>query len=163
MEDKKEYTADDFLRSVRVTRIEVRRCEARLAELRSQCEKVTAGYGPMTPGGSGDLHRDSLLIELAEQTNELYDSIRRLLEWGRMVETFIGTLPDEKQRTVLRLRYVDSLGWKRVQTEMQGYGFYYEERQVYRLHGAALAEARRRFPVFAEKHPEILPKEDDVA
>lgn len=163
MDDRKEYTADDFLRSVRVTRVEVIRCENRLKELRSQCEKVTAGYGDLAPGGGGDLHRDALLIELAEQTNEMYDSIRRLLAWGRLVELFIGTLPDERHRTILRLRYVDSLGWRRIQVEMKGYGFYYEDRQTFNLHGAALAEARRRFPAFLEKHPEITQKEDVVA
>lgn len=39
MERKKEYGAEAFLRSVKEMRVEKRRCELRLEELRSQCER----------------------------------------------------------------------------------------------------------------------------
>ena len=145
MEEKKEYGAEDFLRSVKEARIEKRRCEFRLEELRSQCERMTAAYGPST-GGGGELHKDALLI-------------RRIA----VVEDFIATLPDVRQRTILRLRYIDVLGWNSVREGLQEYGLYYEDRQMFRLHGAALAEARKRFPAYAEEHPGIIPNEEAKA
>jgi len=158
----KTYTADDFLRSVREARIETRRCEYRLEELRAQCERTTASYGGLAPGGAGDDHKDALLVAAAEQTEELHRRTLCYVRRIRAVEDFIASLPDVRQRTVLRLRYVDGLRWDAVREGMAEYGLNYEDRQVYRLHGAALAEARTRFPAWAEEHPETTPKEEDA-
>ena len=151
------YDARDFLRSVREARIEKRRCEHRLAELRAQCERTTATYSAV-PGGGGDTHKDALLIAAAEQTDALREKAAAYLRRIDAVENFITTLPDVKHRSILRLRYADGLGWPDVNAGLHEYGLYYEERQMYRLHGAALAEARRRFPAYAAEHPDILPE-----
>jgi len=153
------YDADDFLRSVRTCIVEKTRCEALLRTLWAQCEKITAAYGPLLPGG-GDAHRDALLLTVAEQSDELLlrtqDYVRRITA----VEDFIATMPDVRHRAVLRLRYVDCKRWDDVRESLKEYGIYYEDAQIFRLHGKALQEARRRFPGWAVKHPEILPKED---
>jgi len=143
-------TADDFLRSVREARIEKRRCEFRLEELRAQCEKVTASYGPLAPGGSGDGHKDGLLVTVAQETDELLRLTQVYIRRIHDVEQFISTLDDVKHRTVLRLRYVDGLRWDAVSAGMKEYGLYYSERGMYKLHGEALAEARVRFDTWAE-------------
>lgn len=151
------YDARDFLRSVREARIEKRRCEHRLAELRAQCERTTTAYSAV-PGGGGDTHKDALLIAAAEQTDALREKAAAYLRQIDAVENFISSLPDVKHRSILRLRYADGLGWPDVNAGLHEYGLYYEERQMYRLHGAALSEARRRFPAYAAEHPEILPE-----
>ena len=162
MEGKREYGAEDFLRSVKEARIEKRRCEFRLEELRSQCERMTAAYGP-SAGGGGELHKDALLIAAAEQTEILRGKVIAYIRRIAVVEDFIAGLPDVRQRTILRLRYVDVLGWNSVREGLQEYGLYYEDRQMFRLHGAALAEARKRFPAYAEEHPGIIPNEEAKA
>lgn len=159
MEEKRDHGAEAFLRSVKEARIEKRRCEHRLEELRSQCERMTAAYGPST-GGGGEVHKDALLIAAAEQSEVLRRKAAAYVGRICAVEEFIAELPDVRQRTILRLRYVDLLGWNAVREGLQEYGLYYEDRQMFRLHGAALAEARRRFPAYAARHPEITPKED---
>lgn len=162
MGEKREYGAEDFLRSVKEARIEKRRCEFRLEELRSQCERMTAAYGP-SAGGGGELHKDALLIAAAEQSDVLQSKAALYVRRIAAVEDFIATLPDVRQRTILRLRYLDLLGWNSVRDGLQEYGLYYEDRQMFRLHGAALAEARKRFPAYAEKHPSIIPNEEAKA
>lgn len=152
------YDAVDFLRSVREARIEKRRCEYRLFELRAQCERTTAAYGTSPAGGGGSTHKDALLIAAAEQTDALRDKAAAYLRRIDAVENFISTLPDVTHRSILRLRYADGLGWPDVNAGLHDYGLYYEERQMFRLHGAALAEARRRFPAYAREHPDILPE-----
>lgn len=142
------HTADEFLRSVGEARAEARRCESRIEALRSQCEKVTAAYGSAAgsrSGGDGSEHRDALLAELADQTREQCGRLRALLAQIRRVEAFIDALPDERHRAILRLRYVDGLVWREVTAELERCGIFYEQRQIYRLHNAALAEARKRY------------------
>lgn len=164
MEEKREYGAEAFLRSVKEARTEKRRCEFRLEELRSQCERMTAAYGPSAGGGAGgDSHGDALLIAAAEQSEILRRKVAAYISQIWAVEEFITELPDVRQRTILRLRYVDLLGWNAVREGLQEYGLYYEDRQMFRLHGAALAEARRRFPAYAARHLEIKPKEETAA
>jgi len=160
MEEKKPYTADEFLRSVREARVETRRCEFRLEELRAQCEKVTASYGPLMPGGGGDDHKDGLLAAAAEQAGELNERRVYYLRRQWLVEQFITRVPEPKHRVILRLRYVDLLRWDGVLSGMQEYGLYYSERGMFKLHGEALAEARRCFPMWVEQHPEVIPDSD---
>lgn len=155
-------TADDFLRSVHDAKIEARRCETRLAELRAQCERLTAAYGDGTPGGGGgDKHRDAVLAAAADQAGELVRAVGLYHRYVDLAEKFIMTLPDVRHRMVLRIRYIDGARWGDVQTALRVYGMSYELRQIFRLHGAALSEARRRFDAWAEKHPEIQANEED--
>ena len=152
------YDVRTFLRSVREARMEQRQCERRLDELRSQCERVTAAYGPLTPGGGGDVHKDSLLIAVAEQGEELLEKTKRCVRQVAWVDEFIAGLPDARHRAILRLRYISLLRWDAVRYGMQEVGLYYAERHIYKLHGAALQEARRLWPEYLERHPEIRPR-----
>jgi hypothetical protein len=154
------HTADEFLRSVREARIEKRRCAFRLEELRTQAEKVTAAYGALAPGGSSDDHKDALLIAAAEQGEKLLRREQEYLRRIEAVEDFISELPDVRHRTVLRLRYIDGLRWDDVLTGLREYGMQYEPRHMYRLHGSALAEARRMWDEWVAGHPEINEGED---
>ena len=77
------YDARDFLRSVREARIEKRRCEHRLAELRAQCERTTAAYSAV-PGGGGDTHKDALLIAAKDSTGEIKKVLETLKICNRM-------------------------------------------------------------------------------
>lgn len=142
-----------FLASVRDARVELRRCEAQLEQLRSQCESTTAVLSAAPGGGGGDVHRDTLWALCAEQGEEL---LRRQTEYRQQigaVEAFISRLPDARHRTILRLRYVDLLPWRAVLEEMQSYGMYYSERQMYDLHRAGLRAAKRQWNEQREDAP----------
>ena len=149
-----------FLRSVRALRAERLYCESRLERLRAEAERITTAYS-LAGGGGGDVHKDALLTELADRSVELDGKIRALWRREAQVEAFISGLPDALHRAILRLRYIDCLSWPKVQAELERLGFWYDERSVFRFHGAALQTARTYFPGFALKHPEIKEEETE--
>lgn len=141
----------EFLDSVREARFNEARCRRKLLEMDAQCRSMTA---QMTgrPGGSGpDKHKDGAWAALADQAillRELYDqAVRR----ETAVERFISGLEKDTHRILLRLKYVDLLTWPCVQERMRETGIDYSERQLYRIHGEALQEARK---LWAQLHPE---------
>jgi len=129
-------------------------CEDKLARTRTDAERITAAWGPVS-GGWGDPHKDGLLVLLADRSAELDAVIRRLWDRERLVEAFIALLPDERHRAVLTLRYIDCLRWPQVEEKLKELGVWYDERQMFRLHGAALQAARTHYAAFAAAHPEI--------
>lgn len=151
--------AESFLRSVRAARMEQKRCEVRLYQLAAECTRITTAWSA-APGGGGDVHKDDLMIALSDQTEKLIQDGVRYVKQIEAVEQFIAQLPDARHRTVLRLRYVDCLRWEQVDERLKEYGLYYDERTVYRLHGAALQEARARFTAWAEEHRDLAEMEE---
>lgn len=64
-----------------------------------------------------------------------------LAEIGREVSRImaaIESVPDEMQKTVLTLRYIEGLDWVKVSERIN-----YEERQTFVIHGRALEEVNR--------------------
>ena len=128
----------DFLRSVRWARAQARRTDLRLQELRASATRTTG-----LPGGGSDLHRDGLRVALADMETRLTEEYREALAREREVSTFLSRLPDASHREVLTLRYVNCLRWPQIREELEKVGLYYEERQIYRIHGNALQAARQ--------------------
>lgn len=132
----------DFLRSVRWSRVRARRTDLRLQELRAAATKITQRISGM-PGGGSDPHRDGLQAALADLETRLTEEHREALERERAVSSFLSRLPDASHREVLTLRYVHCLRWPQIREELEKVGLYYEERQIYRIHGNALQAARQ--------------------
>ena len=132
----------DFLRSVRWSRVRARRTDLRLQELRAAATQITQRISGM-PGGGSDPHRDGLQAALADLETRLSEEHREALERERAVSSFLSHLPDASHREVLTLRYVHCLRWPQIREELEKAGLYYEERQIYRIHGNALQAARR--------------------
>lgn len=147
-----------FLASVRECRVEKRRCEWRLEQLRSQCESITAVLRDTPGGGSGDKHKDELLTALVDAGTELADRMTAYAKQIEEVEDFIDRLPSAAHRVILRLRYVDLLRWTDVLDAMHDYGLYYEDAQMYRLHRQALGEAKKLWE--ADNEDSNSPEED---
>ena len=86
-----------------------------------------------------ELNRESLEKWKARQVemHDLWES--RKAE----VDQFLRGLNDERHRAILKLRYVDSLRWSTVKKKLAKQGFYYEDRQMFRLHKDAVAEAQK--------------------
>ena len=87
-------SALELLQSVEELRIEERRCEQRMEELKSRCEHVTGIYGAYVPGGGGDVHRDRLLLDAAEQAALLRDRAVACMRRIALAEELIAALPD---------------------------------------------------------------------
>jgi hypothetical protein len=94
------------------------------------------------PGG-GDSDKEKLLAALADEGGEALAKHAEAESRRREIEEFINTLPTPVCRIILRYRYVECLPWTRVIFALRQSGIYYEERQIYYLHGNALKEARK--------------------
>lgn len=130
-----------FLGSVQEARFCYQRAVSREQELRERCENMTTNWSS-EPHGSGVVHKDGPLVALAQA----HAALKPLyLAWERAedeVDRFLDGIADVRYRAILKFRYVDLYTWPRVIKELEKSGIYYEERQVYRLHGKALNEAR---------------------
>lgn len=131
----------EYLRSVWYAREEIERLSVRIKEMEAQAMKVTASISGMPHGGNSDAQ--ALWSRIADDTNELYTRLNGHYDLVKEVESFIELIPTDKYKAVLKLRYVDCLSWNKVTTRLESAGYYYDTRQIFRIHGAALEEARR--------------------
>jgi hypothetical protein len=134
---------------VRDCRIEEQLCRRRISELTDACTSITAAWNA-APGGSGaNIHKDAALVSLADQQAKLIRLLLDCQKQSQAVEDFINQLENQTYRAVLHLRYVALRSWPGVEEGLQECGLYYSMRQIYRIHGSALQEARR---LWAEQH-----------
>lgn len=137
-----------FLSSVAESRIEARRLGFRVKRLEVQATKLTASLTGM-PMGHGD--SGELLAALADMRDASDRARIEAEKQEERVAAFIDRLEDPTSRIILKLRYCDCLDWcghprrRSVMGEMAKVGLFYSERQIYRLHGRALNEARELY------------------
>ena len=149
METKRDPVRE-FLGSVKEARFNKNRCLTRIKTAEAECERVTAQISG-APGGGGDLHKDGAWAALADLRSLLLSCYTDALTKEREVEEFITSIPTDTYRIILRLRYVDCLRWPIVLEHLEKRNLPMSDRQMFRLHGEALHEARK---LWAELHPE---------
>ena len=131
----------EFLRSALEAKLEAKRRSRRVKELESRCTKMTAAPDSGACGG-GNADREALWALLADERSKEETALHEELSQYKDVEDFIARLDDPVHRAILRLRYLEGLGWVKLQQQLYRDGVYYSERHITRLHGAALEEAR---------------------
>jgi hypothetical protein len=117
------------------------RVEERLLMEQCRSEKITSVLSDM-PRGGGALKDDAWagVIDMKEMYKE---ELRLCFVRQKEVEHFISLVSGETHRLILRLRYIDLMKWEDIAV-MADYGL----RQVLRLHGSALAEARKTYEIW---------------
>ena len=133
----------EFLDSAKWARLKASRLRRKVAELTTQVEHMTANYSGMPKGSGGDA--TAAWTTLAQLRSDYEAEIVRAERVEKEVLDFISTLDRPVHREILALRYCENLSWPKVMEGMQAAGHYYSERQVYRLHGTALNEAREKW------------------
>lgn len=131
----------DFL-SYKALALETRQLREQLATLESSLysprgQRFTST--PRNPSGSGSTMEGAVAhhMKLEElYRSKLAEQESRLLE----IERAVMSLSDPGERAVMRERYIAGQLWPAVVAKMQRQG--YSERQVYRLHGYALAKLK---------------------
>ena len=131
----------EYLRSVWYAREEIERLSLRIKEMEAQAMKVTASISGMPHGGNSDAQ--ALWVRIVDDTDRLYAAINGYYDCIREVEDFIELIPSDKYKAVLKLRYLDCLAWPQVAERLEHAGYYYDIRQIFRIHGAALQAARK--------------------
>lgn len=132
-------TAKEYLRQAYIIDRRLKLDTERLSAARSALYGKAARYGSdgSKPVPRGNVTESAVLgvMELEERLNAEIDE---LAEKRREIECAVNAVPDEVQREVLTRRYLLYQKWEVIAEEMC-----YSERQVFRIHGAALKALKR--------------------
>ena len=123
-----------WLRSYRYLKNEAERLEEELAEWRSKAEKMTRELSGMPSGSGGGDKVPACVEKIWELERKLSAKLSDMVEQRQAIERAIEALPD-KQKQLMRYRYIDGMKWEKVAVEMN-----MEYRWVLRIHGRALQE-----------------------
>ena len=131
-----------FLGSVLRAKFAYFRCLRQAEELEEKCTALSSPLSSEGGRGTADVHKDNLLIALADKTALLPKLYEKWTDAEWEVDTFLDGIEDDRYRYILKLRYVDMLRWPKIEQEMKKIGLHYEIRQIHNLHGDALKVAR---------------------
>ena len=125
----------EYLRSYRQHVRRIHRINAEIAELREM--KVSPGMKandgmPHGSGGQGDL--SGYVANVDEMIKELIEERYLRIKTYQEIAKRIKKLKSENEKDVLFYRYISGLDWWEIAEKMK-----FSERQIYRLHGNALA------------------------
>ena len=123
-----------WLRSYGYLKNEAERLEEELACWRSKAEQMTRELSGMPSGSGGGDKLPTCVEKILELERELNAKLSKMVEQRKEIERAIEALPD-KQKQLLRYRYIDCMKWEKVAVEMN-----MEYRWVLRIHGRALQE-----------------------
>lgn len=130
----------DF-QNYRLVAYEVKRLRVHLDALEASMYSPTAQRYSHTPRGTSSGHTmDAVVASHAALEEKYLEALAAKNAQLLAVEDAIESLADPAERLVMRHRYIDGHGWRKVCTLMQARG--YSERQVYRLHGWALEKLK---------------------
>lgn len=134
---------NDFIQ-YRLLAIEVRQLRARLKTLEGSIYSPGGQRYSLTPRASSGQGRTLADVAAAHEALEQLYLEKLATKEAKLlaVEQAIETLEDAAQRLVMRYRYIDGHGWRKVCTLMEAKGI--SERQTYRLHGWALEKLKEK-------------------
>ena len=90
-------------------------------------------YSDMPKAFSSEHDLSDYIVEIDPLLKQLDESKRKAVEAYRRIEQEIERLEDEREKTLLRLRYLCCMSWEDVASTM-----HYDVRWVFQLHGRAL-------------------------
>lgn len=133
----------EYLNSVLESRMEIKRIKRKLDLLEARALNVTSQLTGMPRGGGSD--RDAVLAALADATADYYRRLAEAEQHELEVLSFIDSIPEQMQRIILKLRYVDRRRWSGVLSELEKFGETMDRATMFRLHGKALNAARKLY------------------
>ena len=125
----------EYLRSYRQHVRRIHRINAEIAELREM--KMHPSMKPddgMPHGSGGQEGLSSYAAELDEMINELIEERRQRIKTYKQIVQQIKRMKSRNESDVLFYRYISGLGWWEIAEKME-----FSERQIFRIHGKALA------------------------
>lgn len=132
-----------YLNQITECRIEINRLNRKISQLEARATSTVSQVTGMPRGSGAD--RDALLAALADATSEYYAALRKAEQKELEINRFVDGLPTYTSRVILRLRYIERKPWSKVLAALNKQNWAMSERQMYRLHGLALKEARERY------------------
>ena len=133
--ERPENPAKTFLKRYRACIYRVKSLERAIDEATARATSITVRLKPISVQ-NGNAVYDQMAEEvckIADITIELREEAEKAWEVLAEILKAIDAVPDEMQKTVLTLRYVEGLGWTEIQEKIN-----YERTQTLVLHGRAL-------------------------
>ena len=130
-------TAKDYLRSIRDSD---RRINAKLDQatrLRSLAERMTSVLDPNRGSGRSSGDKTDSIDRLIDLERELDTMVNELVDKKRCAMAAIEALEDDRERDVLRFRYLNGWSWQRIAMAL-----HCDRSTVWRWHGDALQHIR---------------------
>ena len=122
-----------FLTRFRKKAAEEKDIREEIAYWESKAQKVTSSWSAVPSGGKSSDKVQTGAIKIAELRESLIDKINQLVAVRIEIERAIGTVQDDTQRRLLRLRYIKGMTWEKIAVEMN-----YTYQWVCALRGRAL-------------------------
>ena len=137
---KPENPAKTYLRRYRALVARQESIQRSINAAYDRAYSCTARLKPVTvTGGNGAFDRMAEdVAKIADETEQLREAKAKVNAALADVLRAIEAVPDEMQKTILTLRYVEGLDWISISEKIQ-----YEERMTFILHGRALWNVRK--------------------
>jgi DNA-directed RNA polymerase specialized sigma24 family protein len=117
------------------------RCDALRTELErfhDAAVRATGLLSPARPSGKPNPGgREDAILSVVDAQERLRMVIAHTGEALAARLALIEQLPDERQKTLVTLRYIEGLNWEKI-----GYAMHYERTQVFAIHSQALLAAQ---------------------
>lgn len=127
-EEKKEYLKGYYYRT-----LEAKRISDRIDELRALQTGSAIRYSDMPKAHNTEHDLSDDLIKIDNEVTRLIKKKAQAIKEYKEIERAIETVEDEKERAVLKYRYLDCMKWEEIAVTMS-----YTFRYVTMLHGIAL-------------------------
>lgn len=137
-----------FLGRYQELEAEERDIREEIARWESRAQKVTASWSSAPGGRAGADKVQDGAINLVQLQKQLEEKAETLAQVRIEIERAIGTVKNDTQRRLLRLRYIKGLTWERIAMEMH-YGYQW----VCKLHGKALLQVEVKQAIESDTHP----------
>ena len=140
MDHRPENPAKTYLRRYRALVVQRDSLQRSIDAAYDRAYSCTQRLKPVHVQGGGGVY-DRMAEDVAritDATEQLRDAKAKVDAALGEILTAINAVPDEMQKTVLMLRYVEGLDWRAIQEAVN-----YEETQIFVIHGRALWHVRR--------------------
>ena len=108
-----------------------------VGELRRKAQTVSSGSSDGTHSSTPRDRIGEITARIVDLEREINEDIDRSIDVQRGILTAISTVPDERLRHLLELRYINFLTLEEIARRMD-----YSYKQICRLHGKALLQIR---------------------
>ena len=108
-----------------------------VAELRRKAQTVCSGSSEGTHSSTPYDRIGEITARIVDLEREINEDIDRSIDVQRGILSAISTVPDERLRHLLELRYINCLTLEEIARRMD-----YSYKQICRLHGKALLQIR---------------------
>ena len=131
---KEENPAKTFLRSYRAQLIRVDALRRAIDEAMERATDISVQLKPIIIQSNGVPDRMAEdVCKAADASSILIDELKKATAALNDVAIAIASVPDEMEKTVLTMRYIEGLDWITIAERI-----HYEERQTFIIHGRGL-------------------------